>query len=59
MFQVAMQRAKVAVRCVNMSGETHLRLVKAQVTQPDITDHEAAYLDNTGVWFFCFCFLLS
>lgn len=48
LLKVAMQRAKVAVRCVNMSGETHLRLVKAQVTQPDITDHEAAYLDNTG-----------
>lgn len=48
LLKVAMQRAKVAVRCVQVSGETHLRLVKAQVAQPEIMDHEAAYLDNTG-----------
>ncbi|KAJ0062278.1 hypothetical protein NL108_002622, partial [Boleophthalmus pectinirostris] len=48
LLKVAMQRAKVSVRCVNISGETHLRLVKAQAPEPEITDHEAAYLDNTG-----------
>lgn len=47
-FQVAMQRAKVCVRFVNVSGENHLRLVKAKDMQPEIADHEAAYLDNTG-----------
>ncbi|XP_072298115.1 general transcription factor 3C polypeptide 3-like [Eucyclogobius newberryi] len=48
LLKVAMQRAKVTVRCVNTSGETHLRLVKAEAPEPEITDHEAAYLDNTG-----------
>lgn len=48
LLKVAMQRAKVAVRCVSVSGETHLRLVTAQGAEPEITDHEAAYLDNTG-----------
>uniref|UniRef100_A0A8C6TJJ2 General transcription factor IIIC, polypeptide 3 n=1 Tax=Neogobius melanostomus TaxID=47308 RepID=A0A8C6TJJ2_9GOBI len=48
LLKVAMQRARVAVRCVNVSGETHLRLVTAQSAEPEITDHEAAYLDNTG-----------
>lgn len=41
-----MQRAKVCVRSVTVSGETHLRLVKAML--PELADHEAAYLDNTG-----------
>lgn len=44
--QVAMQRAMVCVRSVTVSGKSHLRLVKA--TLPEIADHEAAYLDNTG-----------
>ncbi|KAK7893277.1 hypothetical protein WMY93_022429 [Mugilogobius chulae] len=48
LLKVAMQRAKVSVRCVNVSGETHLRLVRAQALEPEIADHEAAYLDNTG-----------
>ncbi|XP_033837694.1 general transcription factor 3C polypeptide 3 [Periophthalmus magnuspinnatus] len=48
LLKVAMQRAKVSVRCVNVSGETHLRLAKAQAPEPEITDNEAAYLDNTG-----------
>ncbi|XP_054479864.1 general transcription factor 3C polypeptide 3 isoform X2 [Anoplopoma fimbria] len=46
LLKVAMQRAKVCVRTVSMSGENHLRLVKAIL--PEIADHEAAYLDNTG-----------
>lgn len=43
-----MQRAKVCVRSVTVSGESHLRLVKVKELQPEIADHEAAYLDNTG-----------
>lgn len=43
-----MQRAKVCVRSVIISGETHLRLVQASDTVPEIDDHVAAYLDNTG-----------
>lgn len=43
-----MQRAKVCMRSVIVSGESHLRLVKVKEPQPEITDHEAAYLDNTG-----------
>lgn len=44
-----MQRAKVCVRSVIVSGESHLRLVKVKDTVPEIDDHEAAYLDNTGM----------
>lgn len=44
-----MQRAKVCARSVNVSGETHLRLAKVKDIQPEIDDHEAAYLDNTGM----------
>lgn len=43
-----MQRAKVCVRFVKMSGKNHLRLVKVKDKLPEIADHEAAYLDNTG-----------
>lgn len=43
-----MQRANVCVRSVTVSGESHLRLVKVKELQPEIADHEAAYLDNTG-----------
>lgn len=43
-----MQRAKVCVRSVTVSNENHLRLVKVKEVQPEIADHEAAYLDNTG-----------
>lgn len=46
LLKVAMQRAKVCVRSVTVSGKSHLRLVKAIL--PEIADHEAAYLDNTG-----------
>lgn len=46
--QVAMQRAKVCVRLVSVSGKTHMRLVKSKDAQPEIADHEAAYRDNTG-----------
>uniref|UniRef100_A0A8C2XJX0 General transcription factor IIIC, polypeptide 3 n=1 Tax=Cyclopterus lumpus TaxID=8103 RepID=A0A8C2XJX0_CYCLU len=46
LLKVAMQRAKVCVRSVTVSGKNHLRLVKAIL--PEIADHEAAYLDNTG-----------
>nr|XP_040031631.1 general transcription factor 3C polypeptide 3 isoform X2 [Gasterosteus aculeatus aculeatus] len=46
LLKVAMQRAMVCVRSVTVSGKSHLRLVKA--TLPEIADHEAAYLDNTG-----------
>lgn len=52
--QVAMQRAKVCVRSVTVSGESHLRLVKVRDMQSEIADHEAAYLDNTGM---CVCVL--
>uniref|UniRef100_H3D6V2 General transcription factor IIIC, polypeptide 3 n=1 Tax=Tetraodon nigroviridis TaxID=99883 RepID=H3D6V2_TETNG len=48
LLKVAMQRAKVCVRSVTVSGENHLRLVKIKEPQPEIADHEAAYLDNTG-----------
>lgn len=43
-----MQRANVCVRSVTVSDESHLRLVKVKELQPEIADHEAAYLDNTG-----------
>ncbi|XP_029696646.1 general transcription factor 3C polypeptide 3 [Takifugu rubripes] len=48
LLKVAMQRAKVCVRSVIVSGESHLRLVKVKELEPEIADHEAAYLDNTG-----------
>ncbi|XP_067439330.1 general transcription factor 3C polypeptide 3 [Thunnus thynnus] len=48
LLKVAMQRAKVCVRSVSVSGENHLRLVKAKDMLPEIADQEAAYLDNTG-----------
>ena len=57
--QVAMQRAKVVVRSVIVSGENHLRLVKVKDMQTEIADQEAAYLDNTGTGivytFTCVC----
>lgn len=43
-----MQRAKVCVRLVSLSGKNHLRLLKVKDMQPEIVDHEAAYRDNTG-----------
>nr|XP_019967981.1 PREDICTED: general transcription factor 3C polypeptide 3 [Paralichthys olivaceus] len=43
-----MQRANVCVCSVTMSGETHLKLVKVKDVMPEIADHVAAYLDNTG-----------
>uniref|UniRef100_A0A671Z3B9 General transcription factor IIIC, polypeptide 3 n=1 Tax=Sparus aurata TaxID=8175 RepID=A0A671Z3B9_SPAAU len=48
LLKVAMQRAKVVVRSVIVSGENHLRLVKVKDMQTEIADQEAAYLDNTG-----------
>ncbi|XP_039998519.1 general transcription factor 3C polypeptide 3 isoform X2 [Xiphias gladius] len=48
LLKVAMQRAKVCVRSVTMLGENHLRLVKVKDMLPEIADHVAAYLDNTG-----------
>ncbi|XP_034007012.1 general transcription factor 3C polypeptide 3 [Trematomus bernacchii] len=48
LLKVSMQRAKVCVRSVTLSGESHLRLVKSKDMVPEIDDHEAAYLDNTG-----------
>ncbi|XP_029307780.1 general transcription factor 3C polypeptide 3 isoform X2 [Cottoperca gobio] len=48
LLKVAMQRAKVCVRSVTISRESHLRLMKAKDMLPEIADHEAAYLDNTG-----------
>lgn len=45
-----MQRAKVCVRSVSLSGETHLRLVKVEDLLPEIADHVTAYLDNTGMY---------
>ncbi|XP_041638221.1 general transcription factor 3C polypeptide 3 [Cheilinus undulatus] len=48
LLKVAMQRAKVCVRSVIVSGESHLRLVKVNNVVPEFDDHEAAYLDNTG-----------
>ncbi|XP_017281749.1 general transcription factor 3C polypeptide 3 isoform X2 [Kryptolebias marmoratus] len=47
LLKVAMQRAKVCVRSVNLSGESHLRLQKVEDNLPEIADHETAYLDNT------------
>lgn len=47
-----MQRANVCVRLITVSGESHLRLVKVKDMQPEIADHEAAYLDNTGMYMF-------
>ncbi|KAG8004570.1 General transcription factor 3C polypeptide 3 [Nibea albiflora] len=48
LLKVAMQRAKVCVRSVSVSGESHLRLLKVKDMVAEIADHEAAYLDNTG-----------
>ncbi|XP_034072777.1 general transcription factor 3C polypeptide 3 [Gymnodraco acuticeps] len=48
LLKVSMQRAKVCVRSVTLAGESHLRLVKSKDMVPEIDDHEAAYLDNTG-----------
>ncbi|CAJ1086788.1 general transcription factor 3C polypeptide 3 [Xyrichtys novacula] len=48
LLKVSMQRAKVCVRSMIVSGESHLRLVKMSDTVPELDDHEAAYLDNTG-----------
>uniref|UniRef100_A0A4W6ESG6 General transcription factor IIIC, polypeptide 3 n=1 Tax=Lates calcarifer TaxID=8187 RepID=A0A4W6ESG6_LATCA len=48
LLKVAMQRAEVSVRSVMVSGKNHLRLMKVKDMQPEIADHEAAYLDNTG-----------
>ncbi|KAK5875127.1 hypothetical protein CesoFtcFv8_027646 [Champsocephalus esox] len=48
LLKVSMQRAKVCVRSVTLSGKSHLRLVKSKDMVPEIDDHEAAYLDNTG-----------
>ncbi|KAK2880249.1 general transcription factor 3C polypeptide 3 isoform X1 [Channa argus] len=48
LLKVAMQRAKVCVSSVFVSGVKHLRLVKVKDLLPEIADHEAAYLDNTG-----------
>ncbi|XP_037552767.1 general transcription factor 3C polypeptide 3 [Nematolebias whitei] len=48
LLKVAMQRAKVCVKSVNLSGENHLRLHKVMDNLPEISDHETAYLDNTG-----------
>uniref|UniRef100_A0A3Q0THR3 General transcription factor IIIC, polypeptide 3 n=1 Tax=Amphilophus citrinellus TaxID=61819 RepID=A0A3Q0THR3_AMPCI len=49
LLKVAMQRAKVCVRSVSLSGENHLRLVKVEDLLPEIADHVTAYLDNTGM----------
>ncbi|KAK2856729.1 hypothetical protein Q5P01_005464 [Channa striata] len=48
LLKVAMQRARVCISSVSVSGEKHIRLVKVKDVLPDIADHEAAYLDNTG-----------
>ncbi|XP_071389265.1 general transcription factor 3C polypeptide 3 [Centroberyx affinis] len=48
LLKVAMQRAKVCVRSVMVSGERHLRLVKVKDMLPDIADQEAAYQDISG-----------
>uniref|UniRef100_A0A3P8ST16 General transcription factor IIIC, polypeptide 3 n=1 Tax=Amphiprion percula TaxID=161767 RepID=A0A3P8ST16_AMPPE len=48
LLKVAMQRAKVCLCSVNMSGKNHLKLVKVEDMLPEIADHETAYLDNTG-----------
>nr|XP_057908168.1 general transcription factor 3C polypeptide 3 [Doryrhamphus excisus] len=47
LLKVAMQRAKVCVRSVVVSGENHLRLEKVEDMMLDIDDPEAAYLDIT------------
>uniref|UniRef100_A0A3Q1DI23 General transcription factor IIIC, polypeptide 3 n=1 Tax=Amphiprion ocellaris TaxID=80972 RepID=A0A3Q1DI23_AMPOC len=49
LLKVAMQRAKVCLCSVNMSGKNHLKLVKVEDMLPEIADHETAYLDNTGM----------
>uniref|UniRef100_A0A8D0ATV8 General transcription factor IIIC, polypeptide 3 n=1 Tax=Sander lucioperca TaxID=283035 RepID=A0A8D0ATV8_SANLU len=59
LLKVAMQRAKVCVRSVTVSGENHLRLGKAKDMLPEIADHEAAYLDNTGMFVWCKTNVLS
>uniref|UniRef100_A0A8C8DLT2 General transcription factor IIIC, polypeptide 3 n=1 Tax=Oryzias sinensis TaxID=183150 RepID=A0A8C8DLT2_9TELE len=46
LLKVAMQRAKVCVRAVPLSGVTHLRLQKLEERLPEISDHETAYSDN-------------
>ncbi|KAM4537931.1 general transcription factor 3C polypeptide 3 [Fundulus diaphanus] len=46
LLKVAMQRAMVCVRSVTLGGQKHLRLVKVQDVQPEIADHESAYMDN-------------
>uniref|UniRef100_A0A3B3ZMM9 Uncharacterized protein n=1 Tax=Periophthalmus magnuspinnatus TaxID=409849 RepID=A0A3B3ZMM9_9GOBI len=48
LLKVAMQRAKVSVRCVNVSGETHLRLAKAQA--PDMLIKETYVPDNKRIF---------
>ncbi|XP_060922922.1 general transcription factor 3C polypeptide 3 [Limanda limanda] len=48
LLKVAMQRANVCVCSVTVSGESHLKLVKVKDVMPEIPDHVAAYLDNTG-----------
>uniref|UniRef100_UPI003AAD18A2 general transcription factor 3C polypeptide 3 isoform X2 n=1 Tax=Centroberyx gerrardi TaxID=166262 RepID=UPI003AAD18A2 len=48
LLKVAMQRAKVCVCSVIVSGERHLRLVKVKDMLPDIADQEAAYQDISG-----------
>ncbi|KAF7669991.1 hypothetical protein LDENG_00090390 [Lucifuga dentata] len=48
LLKVAMQRAKVCVRTVSVSGQNHLRLVKVKEMALDVSDQEAAYRDNTG-----------
>ncbi|XP_077587346.1 general transcription factor 3C polypeptide 3 [Stigmatopora nigra] len=47
LLKVAMQRAKVCVRSVSMSGENHLRLVQVENMLSDIDDPEEAYLEIT------------
>ncbi|XP_057686682.1 general transcription factor 3C polypeptide 3 isoform X2 [Corythoichthys intestinalis] len=47
LLKVAMQRAKVCVRSVIVSGENRLRLVKVESMLSDIDDQEKAYLDIT------------
>lgn len=44
-----MQRAKVRVCSSNVSGETHLKLVKVE-DMTEMANQEAAYLDNTGMY---------
>ncbi|XP_076017992.1 general transcription factor 3C polypeptide 3 [Genypterus blacodes] len=47
LLKVAMQRAKVCVRPVTVSGQSHLKLVKVKDLVLDVADQEAAYRDNT------------